>query len=64
MKDNKYYMGDSFSNLERFFYHPSELRPLPTFRNYEDLRGILTIAFQMHEDMTTEFLKVHGDSIW
>ena len=62
MKDNKYYMGNSFSNLERYFYHPSEMHPLPIFRNYEDLRGILTIAFQMHEDMTTEFLKVHGDS--
>ena len=34
---------------------------LPIFRNYEDLRGILTIAFQMCEDMTAEFLKVYGD---
>ena len=61
MKDNKYYMGNSFSNLEYYLYNPPKLRPLPIFRNYEDLRGILTIAFQMHEDMTNEFLKVYGD---
>ncbi len=60
MKDNKYYMGNSFSNLEYYLYNPPKLRPLPIFRNYEDLRGILTIAFQMHEDMTNEFLKVYG----
>ena len=61
MKDNKYYMGNSFSNLEYYLYNPPKLRPLPIFRNYEDLRGILTIAFQMCEDMTAEFLKVYGD---
>ena len=61
MKDNKYYMGNSFSNLEYYLYNPPKLRPLPIFRNYEDLREILTIAFQMHEDMTNEFLKVYGD---
>ena len=61
MKDNKYYMGNSFSNLEYYLYNPPKLRPLPIFRNYEDLRGILTIAFQMHEDMTNEYLKVYGD---
>ncbi len=61
MKDNKYYMGNSFSNLEYYLYNPPKLRPLPIFRNYEDLREILTIAFQMHEDMTNEFLKVYGE---
>ena len=61
MKDNKYYMGNSFSNLEYYLYNPPKLRPLPIFRNYEDLRGILTIAFQMCEDMTAEFLKVYGE---
>ena len=61
MKDNIYYMGNSFSNLEYYLYNPPKLRPLPIFRNYEDLREILTIAFQMHEDMTNEFLKVYGD---
>ena len=62
MKNNKYYMGNSFSNLEHYLYNPPKLRPLPIFRNYEDLREILTIAFQMFEDMTTEFLKVYGES--
>ena len=62
MKNNQYYAGNSFSNLEYELLNLEERHPLPIFRNYEDLRGILTLAFQMFEDMTTEFLKVHGDS--
>jgi hypothetical protein len=62
MKNNQYYTGNSFSNLEYELLNLEERHPLPIFRNYEDLRGILTLAFQMFEDMTTEFLKVHGDS--
>ena len=62
MKNNQYYTGNSFSNLEYELLDLEERHPLPIFRNYEDLRGILTLAFQMFEDMTTEFLKVHGDS--
>ena len=64
MKNNQYYTGNSFSNLEYELLNLEERHPLPIFRNYEDLRGILTLAFQMFEDMTTEFLKVHGDSTW
>ena len=61
MKDNKYYAGGSFSNLEYDLLNLENRNHLPNFRNYEDLRGILTIAFQMCEDMTAEFLKVYGD---
>ena len=61
MKNNKYYAGGSFPNLEYELLNPENRNHLPNFRNYEDLRGILTIAFQMCEDMTAEFLKVYGD---
>ena len=61
MKDNKYYEGDTFPNLEYELLNLENRNPLPIFRNYENLRGILTIAFQMCEDMTAEFLKVYGD---
>ena len=61
MKDNKYYEGDTFPNLEHELLNLENGNRLPNFRNYEDLHGILTIAFQMFEDMTTEFLKVYGD---
>ncbi|MEX5285064.1 hypothetical protein QCO44_05335 [Selenomonas sputigena] len=63
MKNNKYYEGDTFPNLEYELLNLENRNHLPNFRNYEDLRGILTIAFQMCEDMTAEFLKVYGDSI-
>lgn len=62
MKNNQYFTGNSFSNLEFELLNLEERHPLPIFRNYEDLREILTLAFQMFEDMTTEFLKVYGDS--
>ena len=62
MKNNQYYIGNSFSNLEYELLNLEERHPLPIFRNYEDLHGILTTAFQMFEDMTAEFLKVYGDS--
>jgi hypothetical protein len=62
MKNNQYFTGNSFSNLEYELLNLEERHPLPIFRNYEDLREILTIAFQMFEDMTTEFLKVYGES--
>ena len=61
MKDNKYYAGGSFPNLEYELLNLENGNRLPIFRNYEDLREILTLAFQMFEDMTTEFLKVYGD---
>lgn len=62
MKDNKYYEGGTFPNLEYELLNLENRNHLPIFRNYEDLHGILTTAFQMFEDMTTEFLKVYGDS--
>ena len=62
MKYNKYYAGGSFPNLEYELLNLENGNRLPIFRNYEDLREILTIAFQMFEDMTTEFLKVYGES--
>ena len=61
MKDNKYYEGGTFPNLEYELLNLENRNHLPIFRNYEDLHGILTTAFQMCEDMTTEFLKVYGD---
>ena len=61
MKDNKYYEGGTFPNLEYELLNLENGNRLPNFRNYEDLHEILTIAFQMCEDMTTEFLKVYGD---
>ena len=61
MKDNKYYEGDTFPNLEYELLNLENGNRLPIFRNYEDLHGILTTAFQMFEDMTTEFLNVYGD---
>ena len=61
MKNNKYYAGGSFPNLEYDLLNLENGNRLPIFRNYKDLRGILTIAFQMCEDMTNEFLKVYGD---
>ena len=61
MKDNKYYEGDTFPNLEYELLNLENKNYLPNFRNYEDLRRILTTAFQMCEDMTTEFLNVYGD---
>ena len=62
MKDNKYYEGDTFPNLEHELLNLENGNRLPNFRNYEDLHGILTTAFQMCEDMTSEFLNVYGDS--
>ena len=61
MKDNKYYEGGTFPNLEYELLNLENGNRLPIFRNYEDLHGILTTAFQMCEDMTTEFLNVYGD---
>ena len=61
MKDNKYYEGDTFPNLEHELLNLENRNHLPIFRNYEDLHGMLTLAFQMCEDMTTEFLNVYGD---
>ena len=61
MKDNKYYEGDTFPNLEYELLNLENGNRLPIFRNYEDLHGILTTAFQMFEDMTSEFLNVYGD---
>ena len=61
MKDNKYYEGGTFPNLEYELLNLENRNHLPIFRNYEDLHGILTTAFQMCEDMTTEFLNVYGD---
>ena len=61
MKDNKYYEGDTFPNLEYELLNLENGNRLPKFRNYEDLHGILTTAFQMFEDMTSEFLNVYGD---
>ena len=60
MKDNKYYEGGTFPNLEHELLNLENGNRLPNFRNYEDLHGILTTAFQMFEDMTTEFLNVYG----
>ena len=60
MKDNKYYEGDTFPNLEHELLNLENGNRLPKFRNYEDLHGILTTAFQMFEDMTSEFLNVYG----
>ena len=62
MKDNKYYEGDTFPNLEHELLNLENGNRLPIFRNYEDLHGILTTAFQMFEDMTSEFLNVYGDA--
>ena len=61
MKDNKYYEGSTFPNLEYELLNLENRNHLPIFRNYEDLHGILTTAFQMCEDMTSEFLNVFGD---
>ena len=60
MKDNKYYEGDTFPNLEYELLNLENRNRSPKFRNYEDLHEILTVAFQMYEDMTTEFLNVYG----
>ena len=62
MKDNKYYAGGSFPNLEYELLNLENGNRLPIFRNYEDLREILTLAFQMFEDMTEVFLSVYGES--
>mgnify|MGYP000884689023 FL=1 len=62
MKDNKYYAGGSFPNLEYELLNLENGNRLPIFRNYEDLHEILTIAFQMCEDMTEVFLSVYGES--
>ena len=62
MKDNKYYAGGSFPNLEYELLNLENGNRLPIFRNYEDLHKILTIAFQMCEDMTEVFLSVYGES--
>ena len=61
MKDNKYYEGGTFPNLEHELLNLENRNHLPIFRNYEDLHGMLTLAFQMCEDMTAEFLNVYGD---
>ena len=62
MKDNKYYEGDTFPNLEHELLNLENGNRLPNFRNYEDLHKILTIAFQMCKDMTEVFLSVYGES--
>ena len=62
MKDNKYYEGGTFPNLEYELLNLENGNRLPNFRNYEDLHGILTTAFQMCEDMTEVFLSVYGES--
>ena len=62
MKNNKYYEGDTFPNLEYDLLNLENGNRLPIFRNYEDLHEILTIAFQMCEDMTEAFLRIYGES--
>ena len=62
MKDNKYYEGGTFPNLEYELLNLENGNRLPNFRNYEDLHEILTIAFQMCEDMTDAFLRIYGES--
>ena len=62
MKDNKYYEGGTFPNLEYELLNLENGNRLPIFRNYEDLHEILTIAFQMCEDMTDAFLRIYGES--
>ena len=62
MKDNKYYEGGTFPNLEYELLNLENGNRLPNFRNYEDLHEILTIAFQMCEDMTEAFLRIYGES--
>ena len=62
MKDDKYYAGGSFPNLEYELLNLENGNRLPIFRNYEDLHEILTIAFQMCEDMTEAFLRIYGES--
>ncbi|BEU88312.1 hypothetical protein TAMA11512_17760 [Selenomonas sp. TAMA-11512] len=57
----KYYAGDTFPNLEYDLLNLENRNHLPIFRNYEEFREILTIASQMCEDMTTEFLRVYGE---
>ena len=61
MKDNKYYEGGTFHGLEYELLNLESCNYPPLFRNYKDLHEILTVAFQMCEDMTTEFLNVYGD---
>ena len=63
MKDNKYYEGGTFPCLEYELLNLENCNYPPLFRNYKDLHEILTVAFQICEDMTTEFLNVYGDPI-
>lgn len=61
MKNDKYYAGGTFPNLEYDLLKLENRNRLPIFRNYEDLHGILTTAFQIYEDMTEVFLSVYGE---
>ena len=62
MKDNKYYEGGTFPNLEYELLNLENGNRLPNFRYYEDLHEILTISFHMCEDMTEAFLRIYGES--
>ena len=56
-RDKKYYAGDRLTNLENFLFNPEKRHTRPVFRNYEDLKEILIISYQLYEDMTAAFLK-------
>ena len=61
-RDKKYYAGDRLTNLENFLFNPEKRHTRPVFRNYEDLKEILIISYQLYEDMTAAFLKAQGIS--
>ena len=61
-RDKKYYAGDRLINLERFLFKPEKTYSMPVFRNYEELKDFLTVAYQLQEDITAAFLKAQGIS--
>ena len=50
-RDKKYYAGDRLTNLENFLFNPEKRHTRPVFRNYEDLKEILIISYQLYEDI-------------
>jgi hypothetical protein len=55
-KDKTYYGGNAWVMMKRLLEGNDENLKDPRFRNYEDLKEILTEAFAIYEDFKREFL--------
>lgn len=61
-KDKAYYGGNSWVLMKRLLEGSDENMRDPRFRNYTDLKEILSEAFSIYKDFKREFLAIHSDN--